>query len=508
VGDSVLAGETLAMHKVYADMLTGLGMNLVGVTEYQLAKVSRSFKDTRDAAGGRTNQAKMQRILVFENAKTRNNIISGNYHAAKPIPLARPQLLLGSVPNGATIAIQPAEGRRHIHSLVNFPSKFIPDIPRWAIREFSQSGDIILDPFGGCGTTAVEAMIADRDSVSVDINPYASLVTIAKTRVIDRAKFAAEIAAFQHAIAAPGKLPPADRLSFPLDEFWFDCAHLEEFARLRRFVELRCDAQVRPFLLAVLASTIRHFSYQDLSQIKVKRDPKKVAIGTPSPRELLAKRLPVAASCYYEFLDRLSSESSTTVETISALAYAILHKACVNSPSLVVTSPPYINAMNYPMVTRYELLLLGLVRPTELLRHQADYFGTERVYARDYRTRRSLPKHWSCAGQLDERLAKIFSAEPKRWFIAYSYFLQMRDTLYAISELLKPNGYFVLVAGSNTIRGQQIDTFDVLCSFLTEAGLTLEKSFKYEIVKQKLKLTRHSTAGVIPHDCVAVFKKQ
>lgn len=39
------------------------------------------------------------------------------------------------------------------------------------IKNFSQKGDLILDPFGGSGVTAIEAMMIDRRAIHIDLNP-------------------------------------------------------------------------------------------------------------------------------------------------------------------------------------------------------------------------------------------------------------------------------------------------------------------------------------------------
>ena len=39
------------------------------------------------------------------------------------------------------------------------------------IKNFSQKGDLILDPFGGTGITAIEAIVLNRRSINIDINP-------------------------------------------------------------------------------------------------------------------------------------------------------------------------------------------------------------------------------------------------------------------------------------------------------------------------------------------------
>lgn len=41
------------------------------------------------------------------------------------------------------------------------------------IKNYSKPGDLVLDPFGGSGVTAIEALMNNRKAVSIDINPMA-----------------------------------------------------------------------------------------------------------------------------------------------------------------------------------------------------------------------------------------------------------------------------------------------------------------------------------------------
>jgi len=57
------------------------------------------------------------------------------------------------------------------HSIHNFyPAKFIPQVPRFVINYFSLKDCIILDPFAGSGTTAVECILTGNSNISNDIN--------------------------------------------------------------------------------------------------------------------------------------------------------------------------------------------------------------------------------------------------------------------------------------------------------------------------------------------------
>src|SRR3989344_2283640 len=70
------------------------------------------------------------------------------------------------------------------HNFHTYPAKFIPQIPRATILSLTKEGDTILDPFGGCGTTLVEAKLLNRNAIAVDINPIGILVSKAKTTIL------------------------------------------------------------------------------------------------------------------------------------------------------------------------------------------------------------------------------------------------------------------------------------------------------------------------------------
>ena len=70
------------------------------------------------------------------------------------------------------------------HNIHRYSGKFIPQIARSAIQLLSDPGDIILDPYLGSGTTALEAILLDRKCIGIDINPLAILISKVKTTVL------------------------------------------------------------------------------------------------------------------------------------------------------------------------------------------------------------------------------------------------------------------------------------------------------------------------------------
>lgn len=73
--------------------------------------------------------------------------------------------------------------QRQMHSLhyaVSYRASFKPELPDFCIRRYSAPGDIVFDPFSGRGTTAFQAALLGRIPYASDANPLAALITKAK----------------------------------------------------------------------------------------------------------------------------------------------------------------------------------------------------------------------------------------------------------------------------------------------------------------------------------------
>jgi hypothetical protein len=69
------------------------------------------------------------------------------------------------------------------HNFYRYPARFSPDFARAIIREFTNAGDLIYDPFMGGGTSLVEAMSMGRNSAGSDISSLATFISEVKTTV-------------------------------------------------------------------------------------------------------------------------------------------------------------------------------------------------------------------------------------------------------------------------------------------------------------------------------------
>ncbi|HOI62521.1 MAG TPA: DNA methyltransferase, partial [Methanoculleus sp.] len=58
---------------------------------------------------------------------------------------------------------------------VSYRACFKPQLPRFFIDRLTAEGDSVYDPFGGRGTTIIEATLAGRRGISNDVNPLSEI---------------------------------------------------------------------------------------------------------------------------------------------------------------------------------------------------------------------------------------------------------------------------------------------------------------------------------------------
>ena len=66
--------------------------------------------------------------------------------------------------------------RRMRDTMGDHPAAFITAIPRVLIGKLSKPGEMVLDPFGGTGSTAVACKSLNRDYIYMELNPEYSVI--------------------------------------------------------------------------------------------------------------------------------------------------------------------------------------------------------------------------------------------------------------------------------------------------------------------------------------------
>lgn len=77
--------------------------------------------------------------------------------------------------------------QRAAHSLheVSYRACFKPQLPRFFIERFTAPGEKVYDPFMGRGTTLLESALLDRIPVGCDVNPLSALLCLPRLHSVD-----------------------------------------------------------------------------------------------------------------------------------------------------------------------------------------------------------------------------------------------------------------------------------------------------------------------------------
>lgn len=135
------------------------------------------------------------------------------------------------------------------------------------------------------------------------------------------------------------------------------------------------------------------------------------------------------------------------------------------SIDLVLTSPPYLNAIDYMRCSKYSLVWMGhTVGQIRGLR--AESVGTEIGFAYE-----NDPEISSVIGRL-----KLSALPDRQRRLVGAYIADMRLALQEVSRVLVPHGRAVYVLGENTIRGVYVRNAKIIRLLASRLGLRLEKS--------------------------------
>jgi len=385
------------------------------------------------------------------------------------------------------------------HGLHKYPAKFFPELPRWLIRKYSNEYDVILDPFSGSGTTNLEALLNNRHSIGIDVDPFSRFLAKIKTTKLsindlDQAK---NIIINSMLNYKPIRVSEVDIPNFPYRDSWFNQEIILELAYIKKTINsIKYEQPIKDFFLICFSSNIREVSNADNNCTRTvirKKLNKKVY-----PSDALTKfteKVLLNVPKFKDFAVRCPSDINIEFPTDSD-ARNINYKD--NYFDLAVTSPPYANAVDYPRTHQLEIYWLGF-RNGSLTPLKRKHVGTESVSHKDYKD-----LHKIGFSEADKVISKIYYKDKRRAFIAYKYLIDMQQNIQEVHRVLKKGGRYIIVVGNNRIRGELFENWEYISSISKRIGFKLECFFGSEIIKHFIKVPREERINT---DWILVLKK-
>ena len=388
--------------------------------------------------------------------------------------------------------------RLYTHGIHKYPAKFFPELPRWIIEKYTDRGNLVLDPFMGSATANLEASLLGRNSIGVDVDQFSRYISKVKTTVISGEELTSAKEELQAIINQYSQKSLINGVpNFPYRDNWFKPYILKELAYIKMSIQqLNQSRKIRDFFLICFSSIIRTVSEADNNCTRtVIRKKLNKQVNEGDAISLFLKRV----ERNVEGMIALSEAKPTGSVSIPSNADARnLQGIDSASIDLAVTSPPYMNAVDYPRTHQLELYWLGFADGS-LADLKKLHVGTESVQAKDYKI-----LHNTQSKLANAEIAKIYKMDQRRSYIASKYIDDMQANLEEVHRVLKPGKRYVLVVGNNLVRGIQFETWKYLKEIAPKVGYKVEQSFVSAIINHFIKVPR---AERINDDHVLVLQK-
>jgi hypothetical protein len=387
--------------------------------------------------------------------------------------------------------------RKHVHP---FPARMAPEIALGKIDKLTRPGERVLDPMCGSGTVVRLAAEHERVGIGVDLDPLAVKITRTACHrawaenLEDRA-----VAVLDRAGNLSGKLPDwiaRDQETREFVEYWFAPEQAEDLSRIARVL---IDAPRRDDPLRIAFSRM----------IVTKERGASLARDTSHSRPHKA----IETNDYDVFTEFVKSarKLATLVEG-AAIKYRpsirrddarTLAFLGAESIDLCLTSPPYLNAIDYLRGHKLTLVWMGWTA-SAVRELRGESVGVERAIER------VKPEVRAIAEAAVPRLAEL----PKRRQGMVLRFTQdMSQLARSIGRVVKRDGHLVVVVADSQLKGIPISNAEICAGAARANGFDLVDRDERELPTQHRYLPPPTTAtGTLAtrmkHEVIFTFRRR
>ena len=377
------------------------------------------------------------------------------------------------------------------HDYHRYPAKFIPQIVRKLIEDYAPKKEqIICDPFGGCGTTLVEAKLLGHPSIGFDINPVAKLITQTKTTAINPRALTNYKKKFLEYYDA---IPYSSHPHHPRISYWFDEETIIELDRIYFAIKKIKNHNVRRFFLCSFSHNLKNCSRWLMKSIKPTIDKEKII---PVPKQSFLRHLDSMIRKNEQFYSRLAELGHVNVQTKmyrrdSTKTFPIKSE----SVDLIVTSPPYVTSYEYADLHQLTLLWFG-DDPKHFKKwhhFSNDFIDFRRNFIGTSSKTKKIGNFNSKIGaQIVNDLMQV--ARPLAFDVA-NYFLDMKKVFAETHRILKKGGKACVIIGNTSLRGVEILNAQVAVEQMQAVGFKKVDFIKREIPNKMITPWRDTESG-------------
>jgi DNA modification methylase len=350
------------------------------------------------------------------------------------------------------------------HSLYYYPAKFIPQIVRFCLDEYTPKGGVVLDPFAGSGTMGVEASTQGYESYMLDINPLLDFFYPLKIPSFTKEEWEQSYSEAKDFLKEVLHREPKvvvkinDNISY-----WYPEKLYSYFCKIwTNFHELKDKKSIisKNAVALVLFRISKYYSYAEHSMPKLFISKRK--------RALIEKKLKdpdlfgLIERIGFEILKDIKQSVDTLIELGGKLKptkyFAGVDSSAFDFSKIpevdcIITSPPYLQAQEYIRTFKLEMMWLGIPQDKikEYMSKEIPFREAPSKIEGDY-----INKIREKIGRKD--LLKLFD----------SYFWFTIKALENASKRLVKGGKLCVLIGNPKMKGIEVEIWKVIYEYFVD----------------------------------------
>ena len=447
--------------------------------------------------------------------------------------------------------------REYTHGIHNYPAMMVCPISRNIIKLVKEIRkiDSIFDPFAGSGTVLVEGMLAGIKRVyGNDINPLALFLSKVKTTRLDitqlqsetqllykrindiYSQFALQVESSDEIMRCVYNLDltakdgwgtdaPKYLRKYKEDNFididipdfknigyWFKPRVILLLSLIKSEICKIDSKSIKEFIFVAFSETIRFVSNRRNGEFKMFRmPPNKVEKFEPDVIKEFTTILNRNIEKMNAFDEACADIDINSVVSIFDNNATVLDDVPNNSVDLVITSPPYGDSRTTVAYGEYSRLSLQWLDLFEL--SEKEIMGIDKTLMGGNKFRNGF-EYTVPSTTLRSSLERIKDVDLERAGDVYSFYLDLSNSIAAISNKTRSGGYQFWVVGNRTVKGELLLTDKIISEIASQYGLkhihTVDRNIINKVMPSQNSPTNESgiKSSTMTNEHIVVLRKE
>lgn len=384
------------------------------------------------------------------------------------------------------------------HGLHQYPARMHPEIAKRIIEKYApKSNQFVFDPFMGSGGVLVESKIHGNNSIGIDINPFAVLLSKVKVTPLDSKKLQNTF----DEIVSCSINDIKDKKSYqngPTEinlEFWYKKHTINHLEILKHHIFQIKNKDIQDFFKICFSFTTRRTSYQENGIYKIYRiKPEKRDSFNPDVMDIFKKITNINIQKIREYSNEAKKVHAITIlgdtrdvkNHFKQISTEIMPE---NKCDLVVTSPPYGDhgtTVAYGQFSKHPGTWIELENQQEL--KNVDKQGLGGRKKKEILDLKSplLEKTLKIIEKRDKEVLKKTNLSDRAGDV-YSFFFDLDECFKNISDILKPNkSHCCFVVANRKVRRHTIPTDEIIVELADKYGFRHKETIYRSIINKAM----------------------